>query len=161
MTKRSGDGPAMNIYHLVAGVLKHNINEVEGVFSVTTEKINNDDLYNAIQSQSEKDLDAAGLKPDKRERLLSENPKFVVTSTMPLYNEDGALSLNTIKPVIDYEKESEVYLYVHPHDPEFMISVAEPSSPSKVKLKFDGGKEVATEMAECNVSQHTTTLAML
>ena len=155
MAKGSNDGQVVILYHLLAGFLSHNINEIDGDFSVTTEKISNDNLYNAIQSQSVKDLDAAGLETDKMEKMLSENPKFVVTSTMPLYNRDGVLYFNSIKPIVEQEEESEVYTYIHPRDPEFMISVEEPSSPSKVKLKFDGGKVVTTTLTECDVSQHT------
>lgn len=151
LTKHITNGKALTLYHLFSGVLIDSINQSEGQYTVATENLNNHDLYDVIKAQSGVDLSSAGVTKEKQEKLYKESPRFVVTSTMPTY-EDGIIILNTIKPEIETRNSKEVYLYCHPDDATMRVVVKEPNSPAGVDYEIDQSTSVPSNTAYCEVS---------
>ena len=149
MTKRMLDGEVRHLYQMFAGILAESVNISENDSNyITTERVNNDDLFDAIEMQCNADLLTTDeVMKAKNKKLLEECCPFIVTSSMPTWL-DGKMCLSSIKPVITSDHDKILFSYVHPSDPNMKIVVHEPSSPPKVDYRF-GDKSASTSNVAC------------
>lgn len=157
MRKITEDGDCLYLYHLSAGFLQQSLNKDKHKIMMVTERIMNDDLFEAIRHHCEEDLTAAGVGKEKKEKLYKESPHFIVTKVMPSY-QDGKLCLKTIQPEIDKSGEKESYIYRHPSDCAMMIKVGEPNSPAPIDYVYDQQQSLTSSTAYYGVRIHLISL---
>lgn len=119
-----------NLYHVIAGNLQHTVESREGEWNVATQRSYDRKLHNEIKRRSKIDLESS-LSPFKVEKLLRENPHFVVTETAPFIDEMGSIVMGSIKPIVSQSMSGETYTYRHTKKTDMEVVVYEPESPSK------------------------------
>lgn len=136
MATAGEDGLSKYLLQIIAGHLKEPIvrptNELWR--DIQTHYVGNDSLYEEIIRRCDDGLQC--LKPEKREKLVSEGSSFVVTSSFPIINIDGEFRITdviqaTVGKVTDDNKE----VYIFSAGESLSLEVQEPRSPPSVKFK--------------------------
>lgn len=124
-------GLSKYLLQLIAGHLKEPMVRPTDEFwkEIQTHYVGNDSLYEEIVRRCDEGLE--NLKPDKKEKLVSEGASFVVTSSFPVVDIDGEFKITGVIPAtIEISQESQE-VYTFQTEETLFFRLYEPSSPPK------------------------------
>ena len=155
MAANGEDGLSRYLLHLIAGHLTEPIvKSTDNLWKeLQTHYIGNDSLYDEIRRNCGKCL--GDIKPEKKEKILKNGPRFVVTSTFPIKSKTGDFMIpHLIEAKVEAsaeDKDRDVYVYET--EGKLKLRLHEPRSPMTGEYSSASGT-VTKKITVPEVSTH-------